>query len=151
MQCNWSLCSCKRLILPRSSSTMCLLDLSLRNLRPSFRFIRPAADTRQWFTGPSGLWLSTAFLYLPVFLPFVGPFVAPPSFISLPVLLCLFSTVLYFITFSPFLPSLCISSVSSYPWSYGRYICSLVFDRVEKKTCIVYHTCRNWFLNCRHT
>lgn len=103
------------------SFSQSLLDLRLHDLQPSLRSIRPA-DTRQWFTGPTGLWLSTAFLYLPVFLSFMGPFAAPPSFISLPVLLCLFSAVLYFITVFPFLPFLCVSSASSYTELLETYL-----------------------------
>lgn len=71
-----------------------LLWISLQNLQPSFRFIRPA-DTRQWFTGPAELRPSTAFLYLPVFLSFVGPLL--PLHLSSHSLLSFASLQQYFI------------------------------------------------------
>ncbi len=77
-----------------------------------------------------------------------GTFAAPPTLISFPVLLCLFSTVLYFITSVPFLPSLHVSSVSSHAELWEIWdTSSLVFDRVENRNI---YTCRCRFLNCRN-
>lgn len=81
-----------------------LLWISLQNLQSSFRFIRPA-DTKQWFMGPAGLWPSTAFLYLAVFLSFVGPLL--PLYPS-PHSLHSFVSIRQFITFFR-----CLSSPSS--------------------------------------
>lgn len=60
MQCNQSLCSCRWFIKCRhriSTGTSPSSSRFLHNLRPGFRFIRPA-DTRQWFTEPTGLFHS---------------------------------------------------------------------------------------------
>lgn len=148
MPCNWSLRSGQRLTLPRSSSSASLLDVSLCNLRPSFRFIRPAADISRWFTGPSGLRLSTAFLDLPAFLSFAGPFAAPLAFLSLAGLRCFFSAVLCFITLGPVAYNLHASPL--YPlilmlWQIYSFL------RVSWSEETAYYSCRNGFLHCRNT
>lgn len=118
MQCNWSLFACKRLILPGLSFST--LDVFLHNLRPGFKFIRPAADTgndSQGLQDSGSLQLFSTYLG---FFPFWGlllPFhLSSHSF-------CLFLTVLFFIT-SPFLLSihLCYIPLSQELWQIHLFL-----------------------------
>lgn len=156
IQCYRSLCSCRRFIKCRNrisswsspSSWQSLLDLT-----PQFTAkLQVKACWHQAMIHSAYRALAFHSFTLPTRASFLcGTFAAPPTLISVPVLLCLFSTVLYFITSVPFLPSPCVSSASSHAelWEIWEtsYTSSLVFDRVENRNI---YTCRCRFLNCRN-